>query len=636
MRPQAAPLLADIRLSAVAAIPPSFVGIPLAVAAMSAHHRLRHLALRGGPIARHSAFLPNSGIGVPRYPPNVAPQPAILQHFVAAARAGKGLILKLADAQAIAAAQRLPFHASPVFLTWKDGAPLMRLVDDYSAAGPNHPDKKAHLAHHWAAIANPGPADICAALSNALAIHGAHRVIGCRLDAADAYHRIRTRPRDVPLMALAFFDGAEALVYLPLTNEFGSQDSNYQWAIPAAALIAPVLQRDYLRHGCYMSSVYTDDFWHFDDAAGCDEFEADFTAHANATIGLDAVKPSKTIKAKALALHGYFVDCADGTIGVTERIYARFLAMLLDDVPREPAAGAAIPLAIVQALASYSFHCAALMPFMQAFRKCFSFNTRRSHIRGATAFLTARSIRAVWTWRSALLAALQYPSLLCVPISVPLLLRRLPGEDRVMRAARHAGDAVCVGYADACTDGHGLGGYIPARGWFSTAAPEIRTYWRADGALSAVDINPLEFLAVLLLAEIMVQLHPPPPGTAPPHRHFHIWCDNSSTVAWATNSSAAHPLHLFITQALVRLQATTNSTFTFGSIAGALNIHADAASRNFDCPNGAALRAFLAPLPRLSSSAALLSGATAASQTMSPPTSPAVPGPPTARGTADC
>jgi hypothetical protein len=77
-------------------------------------------------------------------------------------------------------------------------------------------------------------------------------------------------------------------------------------------------------------------------------------------------------------------------------------------------------------------------------------------------------------------------------------------------------------------------------------------------------------------------------------------------------------LHIFITQELARLQATKNCFFTFGSIAGSENIYADAASRQFKCPNGLALSHNLRRLGRLTVSAELLNAAVLASKAPSP------------------
>ena len=618
---------------------PTFHGIPPAVASMSLAERLQVLAVEGGPIARHESFRPNSGRGVPRYPAEIAPQAVIVQHFVAAVRAGKGIVLRLADAATIAAAQGCLFHVSPAFLTYKEGASLMRLIDDFSVDGPNHPAKKAYLAETWGSIQNPGCADLCAALANAREHSNGAPVFGVRADAADAYKRVRTRPIDVPVMGLSFFDDAEELVYLPLTNEFGSQDSNYQWGVAATALIARSLRRDWDRYGCYVSSVYTDDFWHFGPREECDEFVAQLTADAVALIGADPIKPAKTIIARQLPLHGYALDCDKGTIGITERIFARFWHKLESAVAATPAPGDRIALTDLQALGSYAIRCAPLMPTMRAWRKGFSFNLRRAHVKGSVAFLTPRSVRAVAAWRQALRTALYLPELLVVPISVPLIFRRLPGESRAALAARQAAAADCVGFADACTDGHGLGGYIPGHGYFSTAIPALTSYARVDGSIVATDINPLEFLALLLLADAMATLPLvaarglPQPRATPPlsHRHLHIWSDNASTVAWATNASAAHPLHQFLMQALAELQVHWNCTFSFGSIAGKDNIHADAASRDFNCPDGPRLRCELARLPRLPVSTALLTAALVASQPTSPLTSRPPPSPHTGR-----
>jgi hypothetical protein len=261
---------------------------------------------------------------VPRYPPDIAPAEAILQHFAAAARIGKGVILRTADAITIAAAHDVDIHVSPVFLVFKEGSPLMRAIVDYTHSGPNHPAKKEFLAATWSPIVNPTACDLCAALSNARHCFPHEEIHACRVDISEAYRRIRTDPRHVPLMALAFRDGDVDLLYLPLTNEFGSQDSNYQYAVPASILIAPRLHDDFKRHGCYLSSVYTDDNWHFGNMLSCTRFIDALTTDATA-LGHDAIKASKTIIKPQLPLHSYNMDCKAFTIGITERIFIHLM-----------------------------------------------------------------------------------------------------------------------------------------------------------------------------------------------------------------------------------------------------------------------------------------------------------------------
>jgi len=592
-----------------------FGGIDPDIKHLSLLDKFNLLATSGGPVAQHSSFKANGGRNVPIYPSHIAPPEAILQHFVAAVRLGKGFILRASDAISIAASHGTDLHVSPVFLTYKEGAPLMRAIVDYTYSGPNHPSKKQLLAQTWLPIINPVATDLCAALSNAVISFPGQRLFATRLDIDNAYRRIRTDPRHVPLMALAFRDGDEDLLYLPLTNEFGSQDSNYQYAVPATVLLAPRLLDDFKRHGCYLSSVYTDDNWHIGDMPSCIRFGKDLTRDAE-SLGANAIKSSKTILEPRATLHGYDVDCDARTIGITERIYMRFLATLCKDVPQDPLPGDRIPLPAMQKLSSYGIRCAPLMPLNRAHAKGFSWNTKRRFSVGTTVALTPRTIHDIWQWRYSLAAAIQQPSLLVVPISVPLLLRILPGESRAALADRQAAAAVCVGYADACTTGNGLGGFIPGVGYFSETLPLLSSYLRNDGTVSEVDINPLEFAAILLLAYAMVATSAPSLSSQPPpqHKHFHIWSDNASSVSWATRASASHPLHIFITQELAHLQARHNCFFTFGSIAGVDNPHADAASRQFKCPNGPALFRELNMLGRMTVSAELLTAVVLASK----------------------
>ena len=106
-----------------------------------------------------------------------------------------------------------------------------------------------------------------------------------------------------------------------------------------------------------------------------------------------------------------------------------------------------------------------------------------------------------------------------------------------------------------------------------------------------VDINILEFIASYWSLLILLQRLPITQGwaSARPY-HIHLLSDNTSNLSWMRRHSNSSPLILFLLQELSRRQWESHVLVTFGFIKGEDNIHADAESRNFNCPNGEVIR----------------------------------------------
>jgi hypothetical protein len=194
---------------------------------------------------------------------------------------------------------------------------------------------------------------------------------------------------------------------------------------------------------------------------------------------------------------------------------------------------------------------------------------------------------------------------------LPPLLQPQPEKDAAALAHRQAAAAIYIPYySDACTDDgrNGLGFVVRDRGgtaitWGMGAIPELRTITRADGTVVPVDINLLELIAAVLAFAAIARLHvlhlshhtlPTPPCPTSPHTllpcHVHLWTDNTSCRAWLTSFAVTHPLHRYLLQVFSHLQVLSGLTCTQGHVPGAINHHADAASRSFNVPNGAQLR----------------------------------------------
>ena len=188
-----------------------------------------------------------------------------------------------------------------------------------------------------------------------------------------------------------------------------------------------------------------------------------------------------------------------------------------------------------------------------------------------------------------------------IPIHLPLLHRYLKGEDNITRSHRHSSVARFVIFADACTDhDHGLGYYIPLCGWDSLDIPTLTQYYTSDGLLHNVDINILEFIAVIVgLCAAIRMLHHDITFDMNSHTHIHVWTDNTSCQSWMLCYWSNHPLHSFLIQMFVLLQVQFRIVVTVGHYPGSINVYADAASRKFCVPHGEQYQRELSLLPLL-------------------------------------
>lgn len=573
------------------------------IALLPPGEKIRLLALHGGPVALTADFVPNGGIGVSVLPASVAPPDPIEIILSRDQAKGKSLILHLDDAIDLCSSQKLRLHVSCPFIAAKPDKPLGRLVCDYKnslGCSINNPTKKTLLSSLWSPINNPTAADVCQLLTNATSRFPDQPIFGFRLDIDSAFNRIRVKPIDSLLLGLLFDVGHNSYVNFPLTDQFGCQDSNYQWQLVAHHLLQRSHARQLHLYDCALTAAYTDDFFGFGSFATNTDELANLEMDATYCAGALAVSTRKTLHAPIIDIIGYRTDCKNLTIGINEKMYIKLLALFFTSIPMSCSEGTLIPVAILQKAASYAIRCADVMPSLLPFSRGFSFNLRglQPHIEHVK--LTRRSLCDLWLWRTALKFAFTDPRWLCIPISTPLLLRHLPAEDDSMRALRQSTVADVVAYADACTTFHGLGVVIPDVGWLSTDVATISTYVDVDGTSKPLDINVLEFIAAILAAaSAILHLLSHTTTTAPAFRHVHIWTDNTSCKSWLTRYRANHPLHSFLLQVFSHLQIRSSSLVTIGHIAGSVNVLADAASRKFHCPNGPIIRLQLEQLRQL-------------------------------------
>jgi hypothetical protein len=238
-----------------------------------------------------------------------------------------------------------------------------------------------------------------------------------------------------------------------------------------------------------------------------------------------------------------------------------------------------------------------MLPYSRGFASCL----RGTTIHSIDAPLNARKYEDMWLWRIILRLSFNDTRWMNIPINLPLLHRYHKGEDDITRSHRHASLAHLVLYADACTDhGHGLGYYIPLCGWNSLDIPTLNQYYTSDGLLHDVDINILEFIAVLFaLCAAIRFMHHAHMYDNTSHTHVHVWTDNRSCQSWMIKHRSNHPLHSFLLQLYVLLQVQHRITVTVGHYPGSINVYADAASRKFCVPHGEQYRQELMLLPLL-------------------------------------
>jgi hypothetical protein len=69
--------------------------------------------------------------------------------------------------------------------------------------------------------------------------------------------------------------------------------------------------------------------------------------------------------------------------------------------------------------------------------------------------------------------------------------------------------------------------------------------------------------------------------TDPTLTHMHVWCDNTTSVAWADRNRTNSPLSSFLLELLSLLGASRRILITVGWIEGVRKIQADARRRHF-------------------------------------------------------
>jgi len=586
--------------------------------------------ISGGKIILHSNFIANSGHNVKVYPESIAPPGVLECHYADLTREGRGLILPLAFVQSMCISEKLTLNVSNGFITPKGNKPLGRLVSDYTGdrSNINHPDKKDLLARKYGKIVYPQFPQINQQFLSAFTAFPNKDIYGTRVDINAAHNRIRIWPAHVLLCAMLFTKNDVAYLFLPLENQFGSQDTVSQWDVIANDIQSRSTARNLSHHFVSdLSSAYVDDFSGAYDYTSADIEITALSRDALLRCGTDPVSNDKTIKELSATILGYLWNTVSRTVTVSENIFRKVLRLIFVDIAGTPSVGDSIQLDQLQRLASYAMRLANCLTPLLPFSRGFSAATSRIPFYAKTARWTERAITDLHAWRAVFLLSITNNRWLQVPMDTigrlcyshfDLLITDYSSRE-YNRSLRHSRNASLVGYGDACTTNNGIGIYIPNTLWCGLMFTELTSVSLTSGERRPVDINVLEFIAALITAIALIQTLDTLPTTTP--RHIHIWSDNTSCLSWMKRHKADHPNHSFLLYCYSFLQVSHNLLITQGHILGHLNIYADASSRNFHCPNGEDIRSFLHHLPHWTPPPGFMNGIIQAFNLPSPSTS---------------
>jgi hypothetical protein len=561
---------------------------------------LQLLALHGGPIVTGPWFKPNYAI--PIYP---TPEPvaSLTVSLAKDHRAGVGLILPTALVQAQCTEHGVTLHSSPSRQVPKRGSSAWRTVTDYSfpeGSAINDPLKKEALSGAFTRIFQPQLSDTCQLIVNASEIFPPAELAGLRLDVKTAFGKNRVHPDDVCLLALPFTSDGTNYLFLPLTERFGCQDSNYHWQLVALHVQNKSTIRCIEEFGKPLSAVQTDDFFAIGSQSFLDRERRALEHDADTIICPHSIAHEKTILAAIIEISGYLFNCPKGTVSLSESTFAKLIDLFFLQLKDCDKPGSRVSITILQRAQSFVIRCSAVLLAGKSFSRGFSRNLANVPS-SSTGFvnLTARSATDIWMWRVLLVLAMGDSRWITIPVTIPIIFCRGPSESLENLANRQAAHATHILYGDACTVDsstgtriNGLGTYIPSMGWSQTKFID-------DTIMDqSLDINVLEFIASIM-AVIQLFNHLVSNGLPTHNVHCHVWSDNTSCLSWMRTNRASHPLHLFLLQIFSLIQIRSGMVITMGHVPGVLNIYADAASRYFRCTNGQAIREHLHSLPSL-------------------------------------
>jgi hypothetical protein len=318
---------------------------------------------------------------------------------------------------------------------------------------------------------------------------------------------------------------------------------------------------------------------------------------ADTTAGADTIQSSKTEINAVVDCIGARFDARSMEVAPTCALFLKLICLVFLEAPSPLRVGHLVRVSWLQRLSSYFILAADFIPPLRPFSRGAAHNTAGREAQRSVP-LSATTIVDINFWQAVLLYSCSDATWLVQPVAIPPLFRELPGETPADRSTRQASSASLIIYSDACKDPRrrGLGFVITDQDnnlllWGKHMLPPT--------SLVTADINVLECLAAVLALDAASSLTRP--TAASTICHFHQFTDNSSTLSWLTTYRARSPLHAHLLQLYSHLQIQRRCVITRAHLSGILNCLADAASRDFDCPNGNHYSRTLCTVPCLTS-----------------------------------
>jgi hypothetical protein len=458
-----------------------------------ANQRFADLAA-GSSVLLHDSFVPSTSLPPPPVSDGLALAVEILARKDHAL--GRSLILPAAEAISWAHMEGLRLNLSYSFIVRKTDFALGRLVVNYSGHGPNHPDKKELLANEWGPILYPRIADYCATLLTTAARFPGQPLVAVKTDFDSWYKHIRVDPVATPLLAYVIYIDTAPYVVIPLTEVFGSQDSNYHSNFGGNCIYAQLRARAWARFNGDIGHLYSDDHVEWvPESLALEELDA-IACIADATAGADTIQSSKTEVNAVVDCIGARFDARSMEVAPTSALFLKLICLVFLEAPSPLRAGDLVRVAWLQRLSSYFILAADFIPPLRPFSRGAAHNTAGREAQRSVPLASA-TIVDIHFWQAVLLYSFSDATWLVQPVAIPPLFRELPGETSAERSARQASTASLIIYSDACKDARRRG-----LGFVITDCNNNLLLWGKHmlppTSLLKADINVLECLAAVL------------------------------------------------------------------------------------------------------------------------------------------
>jgi hypothetical protein len=388
-----------------------------------------------------------------------------------------------------------------------------------------------------------------------------------------AYRRVRLRPPGCVYMLLLLPPTADGKQYyaIRLSQPFGHNASAHAWGVVARSLKFQLTRVDHPAALLPLFDMYVDDLYAFGSGEFLQLLSECFARYCTVA-GEGARAEEKHAICEWFSSLGWLFNDQFDVVLPNVKGWLNMVALFFSEIPADIAPGDALPVTVLLRAGSFGSRYSQAFYVLRPFCHGFYGNVKGAHT-NAIRHVSARTVQDIAAWRMFIRAAHLRPALLSVPVAWPMVLQWNPPEQ-----AAHA-DRVL--YVDACTSQRMCGAYVEGLLWGQYVCP-VRTHL-VEAEETIVDINVLEMLGVVV--GVLAVL------SKDPHvKHIHVWCDNTSSVAWADTNRVHSPLLCFLLQVLTLAAAYRRVLISVGWIKGERNVMADAVSRNFIVPNGARIR----------------------------------------------